>query len=286
MHSMRLAQEAVSAGNDGNISLALKLYTSAAEHEYAALSKIPRDKPRTYGITAVGAVILFSKAGLYSKAKAVACEAIKSDIIPEFAINQLNEALTNIEAAIANSNQRVIKSELIAAIPNLRAFACSLCGSSDYADDIIQVTLIKAYASCDSYVEGTNVTAWLFTILRNIYYSDYRKRRQETPDTGGAIAARLVAPATQNAHMDFLDFRNALQKLAPDQREVLILIGASGLSYEEAAAICNCTPDTMKSRVNRARARLSELLQLGSNDLSDTLQQHLKKKYDFLKALK
>ena len=151
----------------------------------------------------------------------------------------------------------------MAAIPALRAFAVSLCGNPDRADDLVQETLVKAWTGLDSFVEGTNLTAWLFTILRNIYYSDYRKRRRETADPDGAMAARLVAPASQLGHMDLLDFRQALQKLPADQREALILIGASGMSYDEAAAICNCAPGTMKSRVNRARARIAELLALG-----------------------
>lgn len=153
-----------------------------------------------------------------------------------------------------------LKVELISAIPNLRAFAVSLCGNSDRADDLVQETLVKAWGSLASFTEGTNLTAWLFTILRNIYYSEYRKRRREAPDPDGAIAARLVAPDSQHAHMDFLDFREALQKLPVDQREALILVAASGLSYEEAAEICGCAAGTMKSRVNRARNRLAELL--------------------------
>jgi len=155
------------------------------------------------------------------------------------------------------------KADLVAAIPALRAFAVSLCGNPDRADDLVQETLVKAWTGLDSFVEGTNLTAWLFTILRNIYYSDYRKRRRETADPDGAMAAKLVAPASQPGHMDLLDFREALQKLPADQREALILIGASGMSYDEAAAICNCAPGTMKSRVNRARTRIAELLALG-----------------------
>jgi len=152
------------------------------------------------------------------------------------------------------------KAAIVAAIPSLRAFAVSLCGNPDRADDLVHDTLLKALGGMDSFTEGTNLTAWLFTILRNAYYSDYRKRRRETADPDGALAARLIAPASQPGHMDLLDFRQALQKLPPDQREALILIGASGLSYDEAAEICGCAAGTMKSRVNRARNRLSELL--------------------------
>lgn len=155
-----------------------------------------------------------------------------------------------------------LKADLVAAIPSLRAFAVSLCGNPDRADDLVQETLAKSWSSLGSFQEGTNLNAWLFTILRNIYYSEFRKRRRETADPDGEFAAKLVAPASQNAHMEFLDFQTALQKLPPDQREALILVGASGLSYEEAAAICACAPGTMKSRVNRARNRLTELLAL------------------------
>ena len=157
-----------------------------------------------------------------------------------------------------------MKADLIAVIPNLRAFAVSLCGNPDRADDLVQETLVKAWSNLGSFVEGTNLPAWLFTILRNIYYSEYRKRRREVADSDGAIAAKLAAAPAQHGHMDFLDFRAALQRLPTDQREALILIGASGLSYEEAAAICNCAVGTMKSRVNRARNRLAEMLSLQS----------------------
>ena len=155
------------------------------------------------------------------------------------------------------------KADLVSAIPNLRAFAVSLCGNADRADDLVQETLVKAWGNLATFAEGTNLTAWLFTILRNIYFSEYRKRRRETPDSDGSIAARLVTPPAQNAHMDFLDLHSALQKLPADQREALILVGASGLSYEEAAQVCDCAPGTMKSRVNRARNRLAEILALG-----------------------
>ncbi len=158
-----------------------------------------------------------------------------------------------------------LKRDLISSIPSLRAFAVSLCGNPDRADDLVQETLMKAWSNLTSFSEGTNLAAWLFTILRNIYYSEYRKRRREVPDSDGAIAARLATAPAQSGHMDFLDFRAALQKLPTDQREALILIGASGLSYEEAAGVCNCAIGTMKSRVNRARNRLVELLAIVSS---------------------
>jgi RNA polymerase sigma-70 factor, ECF subfamily len=166
------------------------------------------------------------------------------------------------EAGPESGDGQSLKRDLIAAIPSLRAFAVSVCGNPDRADDLVQETLVKAWGSLDSFAEGTNLTAWLFTILRNIYYSEFRKRRREAPDPDGAIAARLIAPDSQHAHMEFQDFREALQKLPLDQREALILVAASGMSYEEAAEICGCAPGTMKSRVNRARNRLNELMSM------------------------
>ncbi len=155
-----------------------------------------------------------------------------------------------------------LKADLISAVPGLRAFALSLCGNADKADDLVQETLVKAYGGLSSFAEGTNLMAWLITILRNAYYNERKKGWREVADPEGIIAGQLVSPPAQDAHMDLLDFRTALQQLPPDQREALLLIGASGFSYDEAAAICTCAPGTMKSRVNRARERLSDLLGL------------------------
>ena len=116
-----------------------------------------------------------------------------------------------------------------------------------------------------AYTEGTNLRAWLFTILRNTFYSDYRKRSREIEDDG-SYSERLAVHAEQDGHMDLTDFRTALAKLPSDQREALILVGASGFSYEEAAEICGCALGTIKSRINRARSRLADLLAVKSVD--------------------
>lgn len=158
-----------------------------------------------------------------------------------------------------------LRDELIGHIPNLRAFAVSLCGSVDRADDYVQETLVKAWSNMDSFKEGTNMRAWLFTILRNAFFSDYRKKRREVADVDGQMAAKLASHPEQHGHMDLDDFREALKILPPDQREALILIGASGFSYEEAAEICECAVGTVKSRVNRARNRLAETLSISSS---------------------
>jgi RNA polymerase sigma-70 factor (ECF subfamily) len=154
------------------------------------------------------------------------------------------------------------KNDLIAEIKNLRAFAISLSGSVSLADDLVQETLLRAWSKSDKFQPGTSLRAWLFTILRNIYYSNYRKRAREVQDSEGAYARRLAVSGNQESHLDFEDFRKALTKLSAEQREVLTLVGASGLSYEEAAVICNVELGTIKSRLSRARSKLVELLGL------------------------
>jgi RNA polymerase sigma-70 factor, ECF subfamily len=159
-----------------------------------------------------------------------------------------------------------VRDAMLAAVPSLRAFAISLCGNVDRADDLVQETLLRAMANIDSFQPGTNMSAWLFTILRNLFRSEYRKRRREVEDTDGSYAESLKSHPEQHSRVGFEEFRTALAKLPPDQREALILVGASGFSYEEAAAICDCAVGTIKSRVNRARTRLSELLSIDGAD--------------------
>ena len=136
----------------------------------------------------------------------------------------------------------------------------SLCGRSALADDLVQETLTKAWAKADSYQDGTNLMAWLFTILRNEFYSHIRKRKREVEDVDGAEAAQLVSAPGQMPNLELGDFRTALATLPEDQREAIILVGASGFSYEEAADIMGCAVGTVKSRLSRARTRLTELL--------------------------
>jgi RNA polymerase sigma-70 factor (ECF subfamily) len=151
---------------------------------------------------------------------------------------------------------------LVAAIPHLRAFARSFANDPARADDLVQETLIKAWKHRDSFTPGTNFRAWSFTILRNVYFSQQRKLRREVDDPDQLLQNALVVRPEQHAHLDLADFRSALATLPPDQREALLLVGAEGFSYEEAAAICGCAVGTIKSRVNRARVRLSSLLGL------------------------
>jgi len=159
-----------------------------------------------------------------------------------------------------------LRDTMLAAVPSLRAFGISLCGNVDRADDLVQETLLRALANIDSFQPGTNMSAWLFTILRNLFRSEYRKRRREVEDADGSYAETLKSQPEQTSRIEFEEFRTALDKLPDDQREALILVGASGFSYEEAAEICGCAVGTIKSRVNRARTRLSNLLSIDTAD--------------------
>jgi RNA polymerase sigma-70 factor, ECF subfamily len=153
-----------------------------------------------------------------------------------------------------------LRDDLVAAIPNMRAFAMSLCGNRDRADDLVQEALVKAWHHLDSFQVGTNLKAWLFTILRNAYFSELRKTKREVADSDGLIASRVAVAPDQHAHLELKDLGSALSVLPADQREALILVGAEGFSYEDAATISGCAIGTVKSRVNRARAKLAEML--------------------------
>jgi RNA polymerase sigma-70 factor (ECF subfamily) len=162
------------------------------------------------------------------------------------------------------SRRNDVREAMLAAVPSLRAFAISLCGNMDRADDLVQETLLRAWANLGSFEPGTNMSAWLFTILRNLFRSEYRKRRREVEDADGSYAESLTSLPDQNSRLEIHEFREALKMLPPEQRESLILVGASGFSYEEAAQICGCAVGTIKSRVNRARTRLAEILSIDS----------------------
>jgi RNA polymerase sigma-70 factor, ECF subfamily len=149
---------------------------------------------------------------------------------------------------------------LVACIPGLRAFGITLTSNAERADDLVQETLLKAWKSQKSFERGTNLRAWLFTILRNEFYTQLRKRKREVEDADGVYSNSLSVPGGQESHLDMQDMRLALAKLPHDQREAIILVGASGFSYEEAAEICMVAVGTVKSRVSRARTRLTELL--------------------------
>jgi RNA polymerase sigma-70 factor (ECF subfamily) len=164
--------------------------------------------------------------------------------------------ITDCEARARNQ----FRDHLIGAIPKLRAFALSLASHSDYADDLVQETLMKAWNYQNSFKAGTNIKAWLFTILRNEYFSQLRKRKREVEDADGDYASNVMTSGGQESQLDMADLRIALQQLPDDQREAVVLVGASGFSYQEVAQICQVPVGTIKSRVNRARNKLAILL--------------------------
>jgi RNA polymerase sigma-70 factor (ECF subfamily) len=152
------------------------------------------------------------------------------------------------------------RDELIEHLPAMRAFAISLTRNSAVADDMVQDTVVKAWTNIDKFDLGTNMRAWLFTILRNTYYSNRRKTRREVPDVDGTITDGLAEKPAHDGHMQLADFRRALAQLNDEQREALLLVGASGFSYEEAARMCGVAVGTIKSRTNRARKELASIL--------------------------
>jgi RNA polymerase sigma-70 factor (ECF subfamily) len=155
---------------------------------------------------------------------------------------------------------------MLSAIPHLRAFAISLSGSVDRADDLVQSALLKGLSNLDKFQPGTSMQAWLFTILRNDFLTQIRRKKREVEDPEGSWAEKVAVMPDQAARLDFTDMLKALGKLPVDQREALLLVSAEGLSYEDAARICGTNIGTIKSRINRARNRLAELMKFDAHN--------------------
>ena len=155
------------------------------------------------------------------------------------------------------------KDQLASVIPHLRAFGRSLSGSRDLADDLVQETLLKAWAARKRFQAGTNMRAWTFIILRNLFLSQMRRARFKGEWDDVTASKILAAPASQDRHIELGDMQRALMHLPQPQREALILVGAGGFAYEEAAEICGCAVGTIKSRVARGRVALEQLLSSG-----------------------
>ena len=158
---------------------------------------------------------------------------------------------------------------IIAHLPALRAFALSLCRDGTLADDLVQETLLKAWSKFHLYTPGTNLRAWLFTILRNSLHSLHRKRRREVADPDGAMAAQLASKPDHDGRLALADLAAAFARLPMDQREALMLVGAMGFSVEEAAETCGCAPGTIKSRAARGRRALADLMGLDRGEGMD-----------------
>lgn len=156
------------------------------------------------------------------------------------------------------------KKELLGVIPHLRAFARSLTGRADIADDLVQETLLKAWAARERYAPGTKMKSWTFVILRNSYLTQLRRSRFHGEYDEETMNRTLITPAAQDHNIHLSDVQRGLLELPESQREALILVGAGGFSYEEAAEICGCAVGTVKSRVARARVALEKIVSEGS----------------------
>lgn len=155
---------------------------------------------------------------------------------------------------------------LVDHLPAMRAFAISLTRDVTVADDMVQDAIEKAWVNIDKFQPGTNLRAWLFTILRNTYYSARRRVAREVPDADGIHTKTLVEKPAHDGRLHLTDFRSAFAQLSDEQREALLLVGASGFSYEEASEMCGVAVGTIKSRIGRARQRLAELMHLNEDD--------------------
>ena len=179
-------------------------------------------------------------------------------------IAQLDVALATQDTSAASK----FRDDLLASLPDLRSFAMSLVGNSTRADDLVQETLLKAWTSQHRFVPGTNLMAWLFTILRNQFYTECRKRKREVEDAEGAEAAKIITLPSQEHGIELQKVWKILEKLPGAQREALLLVAGQGMTYEAAAELLGTQTGTMKSRVSRARAFLAESLKMAGDRAS------------------
>jgi RNA polymerase sigma-70 factor, ECF subfamily len=179
--------------------------------------------------------------------------------------NSLARLLNRVAQVVRAHTEPIDRSfldEMMTSIPSLRAFAISLVRDADRAEDLVQETMLRAISKREQFEPGTNLQAWLFVILRNQVFSDRRKSMHEVEDVDGSYAATLTVIPDQEDSIMVQELEAALRKLQKGQREAILLVGADGLSYEEAAQALGCAVGTIKSRVNRARSCLAELMGL------------------------
>jgi len=165
-----------------------------------------------------------------------------------------------------SKDDEAFKRELVTLIPHLRAFARTLAGDPSSADDLAQDAMVKAWDARASFQMGTNMKAWTFMILRNQFYSEKRRSWRQTQLDQESAERTLVAVDDPEAPVALDELRLGLRMLPAEQREALILVGAGGFAYEEAAEICGCAVGTVKSRVSRARRALHAVLDAGAYD--------------------
>jgi RNA polymerase sigma-70 factor (ECF subfamily) len=190
--------------------------------------------------------------------------------------------LALVEEVRAGRRSKLVRNQLPAFLPHLRAFALHLTRDPIRSDDLVQSTLLRAWTNLDHFQHGTNLEAWLFTILRNCFYSEHRKHRWEVEDPEGGFARRLMVQPEQESKLMLDDLHEALAHLTLEQRKALLLVVEQGETYEDAAALCGVAVGTLKSRVNRARIQLAAMLQmenrhdLGPDRLMQAALQHSK----------
>jgi RNA polymerase sigma-70 factor (ECF subfamily) len=170
-------------------------------------------------------------------------------------------AIPPFTMASPSLNAKMMKDEIVALLPDLRAFARFMCREREAADDLVQNTVLAALDKQTQFTPGTNLKGWLFTIMRNRFYSDLRTQRRRPLTIDNEAATPLPAVDNPEATMALKELSSELWKLNPQSREALVLIGAGGFSYEEAARLCGCSVGTLKARVSRARKYLSDKLQ-------------------------
>jgi RNA polymerase sigma-70 factor (ECF subfamily) len=185
--------------------------------------------------------------------------------LPHSLARLLNRLVQVIRARTDPVDQTFVDG-VLASVTSLRAFAISLTRDANQAEDLVQETVLRAISKHDNFETGTNLQAWMFTILRNQFFSEHRKSLREVEDGDGSYAATMISIPDQEDRIMIHDLENALHKLPKTQREAILLVGADGLSYEEAAQALGCAVGTVKSRVNRARNCLAEVMRLAGGD--------------------
>lgn len=197
-------------------------------------------------------------------------QSLYAPVLAETLPTQLRSLIARFETILAERGAEIdesFRSNLLTSLSAMRGFALSLTLNSSRADDLVQETLLKAWANRAHFQIGTNFQAWTFTILRNQYYSEQRKRKREVEDVDGVVAGQLEALPDQDDHLTLQAVWRTMGRLPDTQREALMLVGVNGLTYEAAAEILGCQIGTVKSRVSRARAYMSDLLGITSETL-------------------
>jgi RNA polymerase sigma-70 factor (ECF subfamily) len=219
---------------------------------------IDGDAPGRTNTAALGDVGGYLRAA-FAEAASQALPKVFQDLLDRLDLSQARPQPSHDRLSDAE-----FKKELAEVIPHLRAFGRSLSGNRDVADDLVQETLLKAWAARERFQAGTNMRAWTFIILRNLFLSQMRRARFKGEWDDFTASKLLAAPAGQDRQIELSDLQRGLLQLPQAQREALILVGAGGFAYEEAAAICNCAVGTIKSRVARGRAALETILAEGN----------------------